>query len=73
MSMYIDVKIVADYSWSWCAEVRVRQARAAARRVSLVMVEWWKRGAWWRLGELKESYLGVLFVSTKLIDNELGI
>ena len=36
--LYIDVKIVEHYSWSRCAEVRVRQARAAARRVSLVMV-----------------------------------
>ena len=49
--MYIDVKIVEHYSWSRCAEVRVRQARAAARRVSLVMVEWWECGDWWRLGE----------------------
>ena len=62
--VYIDVKIVADYSWSRCAEVRVRQARAAARRVSLVMVECWECGAFWRLAELAASYLGVLFVSS---------
>ena len=60
----INVKIVADYSWSRCAEVRVRLARAAARRVSLVMVEWWECGDWWRLTELVASYLGVLFVSS---------
>ena len=41
--------------------MRVRQARAAARRVSLVMAEWWEFGAFWANTVKMGSEMGAPF------------